>query len=291
MRRILIADSNKASLVMTSEAMKDHYPGVQVIVAKSGAEALQLAQKTEHVDAYIIDFDLPDTNGAQVALQLKALSNTPILITSFDHEEAIHTIETLLDKYDDCKSWLKKPIRADVLIAVVQRYCEGKIRMQKRIPCTVPAYVQLQGQTKSAKPLTFFAMVEDCSLNGAKLKPVQNADQPLPAWKKLLQNFEKVTANSSIVVSVTPFDDIEAFKPQELEATLKKKLAHQSGTPLVALEGRVAWINPNSGEWFMGIEFSGQSVSKRLFEAVVAAQSRFGKGSFLQGSAKSPRLF
>ena len=153
MKRILIADSSKASLVMTSEVFKDHYPGIQVLVARNSAEAITLAKSTDNIDAFIVDFDLPDINGAQTALLLKKISKIPILITAFDKVEVVEMIETLLIKYDDCRSWLKKPVNPEVVIAVAQRYCDGKIRAQKRILCQLPALAKmdLKGKTKKTK--------------------------------------------------------------------------------------------------------------------------------------------
>ena len=69
---------------MTSEVFKDHYPGVQVLVARTSAEALEIAKNNEGVDAYVIDYDLPDADGAQTAARLKKLYSTPVLITAFD---------------------------------------------------------------------------------------------------------------------------------------------------------------------------------------------------------------
>jgi len=64
MKRILIADASKASLVMTSEVFKDHFPGVQVVVARTSADAIELAKSAGELDAFIIDYDLPDRDGA-----------------------------------------------------------------------------------------------------------------------------------------------------------------------------------------------------------------------------------
>ena len=54
MKRILIADASKASLVMTSEVFKDHFPGVQVVVARTSADAIELAKTSGALDAFII---------------------------------------------------------------------------------------------------------------------------------------------------------------------------------------------------------------------------------------------
>nr|WP_272914831.1 response regulator [Silvanigrella paludirubra] len=143
MKKILIADASKASLVMTSEVFKDHYPGVQVLVARTSAEALEIAKNNEGVDAYVIDYDLPDADGAQTAARLKKLYSTPVLITAFDRPEVSSSIETTLKQYPDCQSWLKKPVNPEVVIAVVQRFCDGKIRTQKRIACNLPVFAEI----------------------------------------------------------------------------------------------------------------------------------------------------
>ena len=149
MKKILIADSSKASLVMTSEVFKDHYPGVQVLVARSSSEALELAKHNEGVDAFIIDYDLPDADGAQTAYRLKKLYNTPVLITAFDRPDVAKSIESSLKQYADCQSWLKKPVNPEVVIAVVQRFCDGKIRAQKRISCNLPVFAEILLENES----------------------------------------------------------------------------------------------------------------------------------------------
>lgn len=148
-KKILIADSSKASLVMTSEVFKDHYPGVQVLVARSSSEALELAKHNDGVDAFIIDYDLPDADGAQTAFRLKKLYSTPVLITAFDRPEVAKSIESSLKQYADCQSWLKKPVNPEVVIAVVQRFCDGKIRAQKRIPCHLPVFAEILLENES----------------------------------------------------------------------------------------------------------------------------------------------
>ncbi len=149
MKKILIADSSKASLVMTSEVFKDHYPGVQVLVARSSFEALEVAKHNDGVDAFIIDYDLPDADGAQTAFRLKKLYSTPVLITAFDRPEVAKSIESSLKQYADCQSWLKKPVNPEVVIAVVQRFCDGKVRAQKRVSCNLPVFAEILLENES----------------------------------------------------------------------------------------------------------------------------------------------
>ena len=143
MKRILIADANKASLVMTSEVFKDHFPGVQVVVARTSAECLELVKTSENIDAYVIDFDLPDRDGAWTAARIKKQSRTPVLITAFDRPDVHDVIEDELAAYDDCLSWLRKPVKAETVVAVAQRFCEGKYRTQRRLAFGIPALAEI----------------------------------------------------------------------------------------------------------------------------------------------------
>lgn len=194
MKKILIADTSKASLVMTSEVFKDNFPGVQVIVAKSSAEAIELAKSAGPVDAFIIDFDLPDRDGAHTAARIKKLCNTPVLITAFDRPEVTESIERELAAYDDCLSWLKKPVKSEVVVAVATRFCEGKYRCQRRVACEMPSFIEFScnvapekgSARKSAAPagkataqskglaspakVSIPMLIDDVSLGGVKLK-------------------------------------------------------------------------------------------------------------------------
>jgi len=327
MKKILIADSSKASLVMTSEVFKDNYPGVQVIVARTGDDVIKLAKEFNDIDAFIIDFDLPSTNGAIIAAQLKKLSKAPVLITAFDRNDVTQTIESLVGEHEDCKSWLKKPIHPEVVIAVAQRYCEGKIRVQKRIPCRIPAiayltYTQGGGRKIKAKEntLMFCATIEDCSINGVKLTPYQHHDSRLTEWAELLSNIEFVEQNNQVIVHLPVSQDIEdgknmsddqlilnslpgapllkAVTTPKISKTKKttKKVTTSTSTSkeFQILQGKIAWTSTDSGDWSLGIEFEDISLAKRLFEATVTGQgkkTRGASGGMILKSASGGRRF
>ncbi|NBO38289.1 response regulator [bacterium] len=144
MKRILIADSSKASLVMTSEVFKDHFPGVQVVVARTSADAIELAKTAGELDAFIIDYDLPDRDGAYTAARLKKMFAQPILITAFDRPDVQETIDRDLSAFDDCLSWLKKPVKPELVVSLAQRFIEGKHRCQRRLNCHIPAFLEVE---------------------------------------------------------------------------------------------------------------------------------------------------
>ncbi|RDB35892.1 response regulator [Spirobacillus cienkowskii] len=382
MKKILIADASKASLVMTSEVFKDHYPGVQVVVARSSAEALEIAKHHEGLDAFVIDFDLPDFDGAQTAQRLKKLYSIPILITAFDRPEVVQTIETSLKQYADCQSWLKKPVNPEIVIAVAQRFCDNKTRttQQKRVSCNLPVFAEillenesltayqqiltpktgkktllpeLKSTTKKgtkdlktsklskskiekenhdikALPISFCGVIEDCSLSGVKLKPSKNNKPGLTDWKHLLASMEFIALGSVVTLKLPSHTEIEnsslaemskvcltaALKDNQLQkdvvaakkktaskvakkapalstlsAKTKKKAASDAAveTKLQSIIGKVSWTSSESGEWCVGVEFENQSLSKKLFEAILSMQLKQQKNITNQSSMKTSR--
>ncbi len=143
MKRILIADAGKASLVMTSEVLKDFFPGVQVVVARTSAETLDIINRDKAFDAVVVDYDLPDRDGAETAARIKKVLQTPVLVTGFDRPGVDAAIVEELAAYDDCMNWIRKPVRAETLVSIVQRYCDGRYRTQRRVECEVPVLFEL----------------------------------------------------------------------------------------------------------------------------------------------------
>jgi len=187
MKRILIADASKASLVMTSEVFKDHFPGVQVVVARTSAECLDLVKSTEGIDAYVIDFDLPDRDGAWTAARVKKQTQTPVLITAFDRPEVASIIEDELAAYEDCLSWLRKPVKAETVVSVAQRFCEGRYRTQRRVACGIPALVEIVMKTtvtRTVKETVKVPVEASAKKASATSDRVKSAASKLKATKK-----------------------------------------------------------------------------------------------------------
>ncbi|MFZ9520056.1 MAG: hypothetical protein ACO3A4_06210 [Silvanigrellaceae bacterium] len=172
MKRILIADASKASLVMTSEVFKDHFPGVQVVVARTSADALELAKANGELDAFIIDYDLPDRDGAYTAARLKKMFTQPILITAFDRPDVQESIDRDLSAFDDCLSWLKKPVKPELVVSLAQRFIEGKHRCQRRLSCALPAFLEVEYKpTLMAAVTGKMATTKTLQVAKAKAKP------------------------------------------------------------------------------------------------------------------------
>ncbi|MBF0214941.1 MAG: response regulator, partial [Magnetococcales bacterium] len=67
--RILIVDDEKSNLDVMTSLLKDQY---QIVVAKSGEQALQRANVAPHPDLILLDVMMPGMDGFEVCRQLKA---------------------------------------------------------------------------------------------------------------------------------------------------------------------------------------------------------------------------
>lgn len=203
MKRILIADASKASLVMTSEVFKDHFPGVQVVVARSSADAIELAKTAGELDAFIIDYDLPDRDGAYTAARLKKMFRQPILITAFDRPDVHEAIDRDLSAFDDCLSWLKKPVKTELVVSLAQRFIEGKHRCQRRLSCSIPGFLEVEF-TPAAAVVAQSNVVKTMQVARVKAKPTTTkvAQKAAAANKKTVTKAPS-KGNQKQVVSAT----------------------------------------------------------------------------------------
>lgn len=220
MKRILIADASKASLVMTSEVFKDHFPGVQVVVARTSADALELAKAVGELDAFIIDYDLPDRDGAYTAARLKKMFTQPILITAYDRPDVQESIDRELSAFDDCLSWLKKPVRPELVVSLAQRFIEGKNRCQRRVSCSIPAFLEIEFLPSALTP------VAASTFQVARAKVVAKSKKPTqkPKTTKNVKGAQDVK-NSKTTKSVTNVRDTKVTKPLKTQTTTKAKKA------------------------------------------------------------------
>lgn len=173
MKRIMIADASKASLVMTSEVFKDHFPGVQVVVARTSADAIEAAKNAGELDAFIIDYDLPDRDGAYTASRLKKQFKQPILITAFDRQDVQENIDRELAAFDDCLSWIKKPVKPEMVVSLAQRFIEGKHRCQRRLECSIPAFMEVELSQCAELTAAAASLTVGSSLAVSRVKVVQ----------------------------------------------------------------------------------------------------------------------
>lgn len=122
---ILVVDDEQVNLSLITTLLKDE--SYRVVTAENGLEAWRLLEKTpENYDAVLLDRMMPKMNGMQVLAKLKAhniLKMVPVIFqTSMAKEEEI--MEGLRAGVD---YYLTKPLRKDILLAVVKTALSGYV--------------------------------------------------------------------------------------------------------------------------------------------------------------------
>ncbi|RMG32349.1 MAG: response regulator [Gammaproteobacteria bacterium] len=109
--KLLAVDDNPDNLFTLRTLLQQHL-GVEILEARSGMEALEIAQSTPDIDLIILDVQMPEVDGFETAQLLKARKKTrdiPIifLTAAFKSEEfqqrgyAIGAVDYLLKPIDD----------------------------------------------------------------------------------------------------------------------------------------------------------------------------------------------
>lgn len=118
--RILIVEDNELNLKLLNDIIE--YQGYDTIVTRTGAEVPSIARQLRP-DVILLDIQLPDVSGTDVARQLKADEQTrsiPIIaVTAFamsgDRERCLES---------GCDDYISKPYNIHAVLAKVARYVE-----------------------------------------------------------------------------------------------------------------------------------------------------------------------
>ena len=89
MKKVLIADTSKASIVMSSEIFKDTINGCSVDLASCGAQVIEKVKQNKY-DMCLIDFDLPDVDGPFLILEIRKYYHGPVLLTAYPDDNVYH---------------------------------------------------------------------------------------------------------------------------------------------------------------------------------------------------------
>lgn len=110
---ILVVDDEPAILRALRTILSRQ--GYQVEMAESGRQALELHER-KHPDLILLDLGLPDIDGMEVVRELRAWSNTPIVVLSVRGEERdkVRALDLGADDY------LVKPFGVDELLARIR---------------------------------------------------------------------------------------------------------------------------------------------------------------------------
>lgn len=116
--KVLVIEDNEQNLYLVTFILeKNRY---EVISATNGTNGI-LAANTHHPDIILLDIQLPEMDGYQVALSIRknpALDSIPIVaVTSYampgDKEKALSS---------GCNGYIEKPINPDTFITDIEKY-------------------------------------------------------------------------------------------------------------------------------------------------------------------------
>jgi len=135
MKRILAIDDQKKNLLMINEVVKKFLPNCNLLMAQSGREGLEIAQK-EQPDTIILDIIMPKMDGYETCVKLKSNELTKhipvIMLTAIrvDTESKIKGLNSGADAF------LSKPIDLTEFSAQIKamlriKEAEDKLRQEK----------------------------------------------------------------------------------------------------------------------------------------------------------------
>lgn len=237
MRHVLLADSLKSSLVMTSEIFKDHIRDCAIHIVSTGRECVEfLSDNTP--DMIVVDFDLPDTDGVMLSKLLRKSYKGPVIITAYPHKIVEEAINKELFAYNDSCHWVKKPVRMEDFCEVINQFLLGNRRISKRFSAEFKAYVVGRSSGRGRRTPKIYGHTVDVGLGGVKVKSEESID---------------LKAGDPLTVSLSAVE------------------AEPSAPPLLKIKGHLAWKNDASQ--LAGICFHKLSETQRSFiEEVIKDQ-------------------
>jgi len=253
MTKILIADASKPSLVMSSEVFKDKIPGSLVFVAGTGAAALALVAQ-EKPDICLVDFDLPDVDGATLILELRKIYSGPILMTAFPDTVVHQAVSDHLFWFNDASAWVSKPVKFDTLSEKIDAFLVDGRRLGKRFVAELEGKLIAKSAGRGKRTPKISGKITNLSLGGACLK----LDGPVK-----IQKLQEITL--SIAFPVVP--KAGATPPPTTAAAKKAAATPRAGAKVAKVKTAeakfkavIAWV---AGEREVGLHFNRLSDAQR----------------------------
>jgi len=119
-RKCLLVDDNRDVLIYLNRILLD--TGINVIMARSGMEAVGIVKNTPDLDLVLLDMQMPEMNGIEVTREIRKIRKTlPIIAqTAFIFED---DKDIILEA--GCDACLIKPIRKEHLLTVLSGFIKS----------------------------------------------------------------------------------------------------------------------------------------------------------------------
>ena len=248
MPSILIADSSKPSVVMTSEIFKDKIPGIAIHVAETGRLALELIPEC-NPDLCVVDFDLPDVDGPALVDSIRKHFDGPILMTAYPDEIVSQAVEENLFTCADASSWLAKPVNVAKMNSVIDKFLKDGHRINKRFNADLETQLVGRAAGRGKRAPKVDGKVTNMSICGVRVK--------LSGTMKLKKQQELVMSIMLPEEGAAPppaeaKKPAKGKKPLKKKATLKTKKAPEVKGVEMKIKGKVAWASSGN----VGVSFN-----------------------------------
>ncbi len=117
--KIMIADDSNTVRISLKYFL--NLENFEVIEASDGKEALEIIKKTNNIDFFILDVNMPFIDGISLTKEVRKLKNyrfTPILILTTETEQS----KKMEGKKAGASVWMIKPFDPKLLIEIIKKF-------------------------------------------------------------------------------------------------------------------------------------------------------------------------
>lgn len=117
--KIMIADDSNTVRISLKYFL--NLENFEVIEASDGKEALEIIKKTNNIDFFILDVNMPFIDGISLTKEVRKLKNyrfTPILILTTETEQS----KKMEGKKAGASGWMIKPFDPKLLIEIIKKF-------------------------------------------------------------------------------------------------------------------------------------------------------------------------
>ena len=120
-KNLLVAEDENSNFVLISELLKK--TGINILRAENGFEVLEMIKANMHIDAILMDIQMPELNGYETTLEIRRMKLTIPVIAQTAYAMAGER-EVCMSK--GCNDYISKPIQPKELITKLGNYLNNR---------------------------------------------------------------------------------------------------------------------------------------------------------------------